>query len=72
MKFGIREMLFIAAMLGLLSAAYFLVFTKADARRASRLAVIETKQKALADLDRSTSSVHDVDRKIAELGIQMP
>src|SRR5690349_16752811 len=67
MKFGIREMLFLAVMLGLLGASYFLVFSKADAKRADRLRKIDERTKALAELKRATDSVHDVDRKIAEL-----
>lgn len=67
MKFGIRELVFLVVMLGLLAASYFLVFTKADAKRAARQAQIDEKTKALADLEKATASVHDVDRKIAEL-----
>ena len=67
MKFGIRELVFLVVMLGLLGASYFLVFTKADAKRAARQAQIDEKTKALADLEKATASVHDVDRKIAEL-----
>jgi len=67
MKFGIREIVFLAVMLGLLGASYFLVFSKADAKRADRLRKIDERTRALADLKRATDSVHDVDRKIAEL-----
>src|SRR6266403_1467280 len=55
MKFGIRELVFLVIMLGLLGASYFLVFTKADAKRAARQAQIEEKSKALAELEQATS-----------------
>src|SRR5690242_9746790 len=67
MKFGIREILFLAVMLGLLCASYFLVFSKADAKRADRQKKIDERTQALAELKRATDSVQDVDRKIAEL-----
>jgi len=67
MKFGIRELIFLVVMIGLLAASYFLVFTKAEAKRIARKAEIEEKSKALAELERATSNVHDVDKKIAEL-----
>ena len=67
MKFGVRELVFVAAMLGLLAASYLLVFKKATARRDKIEAEIVTKQKALADLDRATAGVSDVNAKIEEL-----
>jgi type IV pilus assembly protein PilO len=67
MKFGIREIVFVAAMFGLLAASYFLVFKKANDERAGLMAKIEQKQRALADLDRATSGIEDVKGKIDEL-----
>ena len=67
MKFGIREIVFVAAMFGLLAASYFLVFKKANDERAALMAKIEQKQRALADLDRATSGIEDVKGKIDEL-----
>lgn len=67
MKLGIRQLCFVAVMIGLLAAAYFLVFTKQDVKRRARMEQLEQKQVALHDLDRATASVHDVDRKIKEL-----
>jgi len=68
MKFGVREIIFVGAMLGLLACSYFLVFNKVNARRLAIEADIARKQKALADLDKATVGVADVDKKISELG----
>jgi Tfp pilus assembly protein PilO len=67
MKLGLREFVFIAAMLGLLCASYFLVFTKQDVKRRAKVEQRDAKQQALHDLDRASASVHDVDKKIREL-----
>jgi type IV pilus assembly protein PilO len=67
MKFGIRELIFIVVMLGLLACSYFLVLTKAQQKVQSQERKIEEKQKALADLERATASVADVDKRVAEL-----
>ncbi len=67
MKFGAREVVFFAAILGLLAAAYFLGFAKQDIRRQEKQAQIDAKSKSLADLERSTASVKDVERKVNEL-----
>jgi type IV pilus assembly protein PilO len=67
MKFAGRELIFVAAMIGLLAAAYFLGFAKQDARRTAKQVEIDRKVKVLADLERSTSSVRDVEKKIREL-----
>ncbi len=67
MKLGMREIIFVIAMLGLLAASYFLVFTKQDAKRTAKVAQRDNKLAALLELDRATASVHDVDRKIKDL-----
>jgi type IV pilus assembly protein PilO len=67
MKFGIRELAFVAVMIGLLACSYFLVLTKAQQRVQMKERRIEEKQKALADLERATAGVADVDRKVEEL-----
>ena len=67
MKFGARELVFLAVMRGLLGASYVFVFSKADAKRAAREAEVDSKVKALADLERATATVHDVDKKTEEL-----
>jgi len=60
-------MLFFGAMLGLLAAAYFMVFTKADQKRIALRADLAAKQKALNDVQQSTSGIADLGRKIVEL-----
>jgi len=67
MKLGLRELIFVAVMLGLLGASYFVVFTKQNAKRAEKEERRDSKQKALDELDTATATVRDVDRKIAEL-----
>ncbi len=67
MKLGLRELLFCAAMLGLLAASYFLVFTKQDGKRQAKVQERDNMLAALHDLDRAKASVNDVDRKIKEL-----
>ena len=67
MKFGIREIAFLVVMLGLLAAIYFLVWDKAQTKIAGMERKTEDKLKALADLERATSGVSDVDKKVADL-----
>jgi type IV pilus assembly protein PilO len=67
MRFGARELVFLAVMLGLLASAYFLVFTKANAKRQALQLEIQKKQATLTDLESSTSGVGDVQAKIDEL-----
>jgi type IV pilus assembly protein PilO len=67
MKLGFREILFLTVMLGLFGCTYFMVFKKANAKREDLKAQIARKQKALADLRRSTTGVEDLARKIDEL-----
>ncbi len=67
MKFGIREIVFLLVMLALLASSYFLVFTKANAKRLALQADIDKKQSALSDLERSTDGVSDVKTRIDEL-----
>ena len=67
MKFGIREIAFVIVMFGLLAAIYFLVWDKAQTKIASMERKTEEKLKALGDLERATSGVSDVDRKVSEL-----
>ncbi len=67
MKFGVRELIFIAVMLGLLGSSYFLVFNKANQKRADIQAEIDRKQKALADLERARVGIDDLKVKVDEL-----
>ena len=67
MKFGIRELIFVSVMLGLLASSYFLVFNKATEKRQAIEAEIDVKQKSLADLDRARVGIDDLKQKIDEL-----
>ena len=67
MKFGIREIAFVVVMVGLLGCIYFLVWDKAQTKIVSMERKTEEKVKALADLERATSGVSDVDKKVGEL-----
>jgi type IV pilus assembly protein PilO len=67
MKFGIREIAFVVVMVGLLGCIYFLVWDKSQSKIVSMERKTEEKVKALSDLERATSGVSDVDRKVAEL-----
>ena len=67
MKFGIREIAFVVVMLGILAAIKLVVWDKAQARIMERERKTEERLKALGDLERATSGVADVDKKVAEL-----
>ena len=67
MKLGLRELIFIAVMLGLLGSSYFLVFTKANDKRKALESEIDRKQKALADLGQAQVGIDDVKKKMDEL-----
>ena len=67
MKFGLREIIFVAAMVGLLACSYLLVFKKAAQRRADITADIAKKQRDLVELDRATAGIADVSKKIDDL-----
>lgn len=67
MKFGAREVIFVVVMLGLLGSSYFLVFNKANQKRAALQAEIDRKQRALADLNRARVGIDDLKQKIDEL-----
>ena len=67
MKFGVRELVFVAVMLGLLGSSYFLVFNKANEKRIAVQAEIDRKQKELAELEQATSGTDDLKQKIEDL-----
>ena len=67
MRLGIKELIFMALMGGLLVCAYLFVF-KPDAEKVKSLdADSATKRKALADLRASTAGIQDLEKKIDEL-----
>jgi Tfp pilus assembly protein PilO len=67
MKLGLRELIFVAVMLGLLGASYFVVFNKQTAKRLEKEDRRDAKLKALDELSAASTTVRDVDRKIQEL-----
>jgi len=67
MKFGIREIIFVVVMLGLLASTNYFVFTKANKKKQDLLADIRQKQTALSNLQAATAGVEDLNRKIEEL-----
>ena len=67
MKFGIREIIFVVVMLGLLASTYFFVFTKANQKKEDLLTDIRQKQGALSNLQAATAGIEDLNRKIEEL-----
>jgi type IV pilus assembly protein PilO len=67
MRFGFRELIFVVAMLGLLGSSYLLVFQKSNAKRQQLQADIESKQRALSNLQQATSGIEDMNTKIDEL-----
>src|SRR5581483_9370835 len=67
MKFGIREIIFVALMLALLGGTYIFVFSKTNAKREAMVKDIATKQKMLSDLRAATAGIDDMNAKIDEL-----
>lgn len=67
MKIGVRELLFLVLMLGVLGGSYVFAFSRADLDRKALRADIRTKKKALADLMVATAGVDDLNRKAADL-----
>lgn len=67
MKFGTRELVFLAVMLGLLAGSYFLGFARQTERRMAKQGQIDAKLKALSDLQQATAGIGDVKAKIGEL-----
>ena len=67
MKFGIRELILVCAMVGLLVCSWLFVFKKANAKVVDLKQKTETKQKELGTLDKATTGIEDLGRKIDEL-----
>lgn len=67
MRFGIRELIFVTLMVGLLVSTWVFVFKKASARREAKLAEISQMDKALGNLHKATAGIDDLNRKISEL-----
>src|SRR5213083_1551919 len=67
MKFGIREIIFVVVMLGLLGSTNYFVFSKANKKKADLLGDIRTKQQALSNFQQATAGIEDLNNKIDEL-----
>jgi type IV pilus assembly protein PilO len=67
MKFGIRELILVCAMVGLLICSWLFVFKKANAKVVDLKQKTETKHKELSTLDKATTGIEDLGRKIDEL-----
>jgi type IV pilus assembly protein PilO len=66
MKFGIREIIFLSLMIGLVCASVF-VFNKSKTKRDWYVTDTAQKKKVLTDLKQSTAGIVDWNQKIAEL-----
>jgi type IV pilus assembly protein PilO len=67
MRIGIRELIFLSVVMGIMGGAYFFVFKPATEKRARLTTSIRAGQKELSDLRVATANVSDVERKIQEL-----
>jgi len=67
MKFGIREVIFVLVMLGLLGSTNYFVFSKANKKKQDLLSDIRTKQAALSNFQQATAGIEDLNNKIDEL-----
>jgi type IV pilus assembly protein PilO len=67
MKFGIRELVLVSAMIALLVCSYFFVFAKTNMKRQALRQDIAAKRKALTDLTQATAGIDDLGHKIGEL-----
>jgi type IV pilus assembly protein PilO len=66
MRFGFRELIFVALIIGL-GAASFFVLKKSVDKKDRLTADVATKKKELNDLRQATAGIEDVGRKTAEL-----
>jgi len=67
MKFGIREIIFVVIMLGLLGSTNYFVFSKSNQRKVELQADMRNKQTKLSNLQQATAGIKDLDSKIDEL-----
>ena len=67
MKFGIREIVFVVVMLGLLLSTNYFVFSKANAKKQDLLTEIRSRQSALSNLQQATAGIDDLNHKIDDL-----
>ena len=67
MKFGIREIVFVVVMLGLLGSTNYFVFSKANLKKQDLLREIHDRQAALSNLQQATAGIDDLNHKIDDL-----
>ena len=67
MKFGIRELILVSAMVALLVCSYFFVFAKSNEKRETLKKEIAVKRTALANLQKATAGIDDLGNKVEEL-----
>ena len=67
MKFGLREIIFLNLMLGLVAASWWFGFNKVTERKDQLRADMAVKQRELADLQEATADVADLERQIEDL-----
>ena len=66
MRFGLRELVFMALIFGLAGTSFFVLKKSVD-KRDRLLAEVTSKKKELNDLRQATAGIEDVGRKTAEL-----
>jgi len=71
MKIGIREILLIVLMLGVIVGSHLFAFSRADMKRRELRADIRKWDKELADVDLLTAGVDDMNAKAADLQHQI-
>lgn len=67
MRLGIRELVFVALMVGMLACTWLFVFRPDGEKRAAIEQEMASKRKALTDLRASTAGIKDLEQKIEEL-----
>ena len=67
MKFGIRELILVSAMVALLICSYVFVFAKSNTKREALKGEMQTRRQALVNLKQATSGIDDLGKKIEEL-----
>lgn len=67
MKFGIRELILVCAMIGLAVSAYLFVFKKSSEKRAAKEKEITFFEDSLTKMHKATQGIDDLEKKIDEL-----
>jgi type IV pilus assembly protein PilO len=67
MKFGIRELILVSAMVALLICSYFFVFAPSTQKREALKEEMQTRRQALVNLKTATNGIDDLGKKIEEL-----